>query len=494
MKSSKTSARPNRRKGRIRSLAVFFTALTWIFAGLAAQERFRRTPPPPEPFPSLRLPNIEQATLSNGLKLAVVFREGLQLISLQLVILSGENASPPRLPGLAAAAACMFERGTMRRSASDIEGLIDAMGGSLNVTVQQDATFISYTFLEDYLDNALSLLSEIILQPAYNELDWLDVRRTMASSLQNMEEDPDFISRRLLLRRLYENSPVREPLLGAGQFRAINLRDISDFTKRHYRPNNALMVLAGNISLRTATRKVSHFLNTWEAGPSGSDRLPSPQPNSSLRVCFVDMPRAPAATICLGNIIPSISSPLHFPLQVFNQVLGGTPNSRLFLNLRESKAIAYYAFSENLLMASHGVFMVRARVTPEAVAPAISEILREIRRAMTERILPMEIEQAKSYLIGHFPLALESLDQLSMRVAALLAYRLGGDYWDRYVENTMLVSSEAVQSCAQQLPLLAPLVVVAGDQSVLLEHLRNFEKVEVYDKKGDLQYTLVKER
>jgi len=478
----------------IRILAAALPTLWLLTAGLEAQERFRRTPPPPEPLPALRLPNIEQATLSNGLKVAVVFRDGLPLLSLQLVVFSGENASPSDLPGTATAAAHMFDRSTLRRSAADIEGLIDAMGGTLDVTVQQEMTIISLTFLEEHLDDALRLVSERLLQPVFSEPDWIEVRRDLSYSLLLQEEEPAFISRRILLQRLYHGSPVHEPLLGSGHFRIIRARDIADFADTHYRPNNALIVLAGNISFRTATRKVSHYLNTWQPGPPPGPSAPPPRPNSELRICFVDMPQTAEATICLGNIIPPISGPEYFPLLVLNQVLGGTPHSRLFLNLRESKAYAYYAFSENLFLGSHGVFLVRARVTPEAVAEAVTEILREIRRATAERILPAEIEQAKSYLIGHFPLSLESPEQLSRRVAAIQAYRLGSRHWDRYLENIMLVSAETVHATAQKLSLNTPLVVVTGDRSRLLEHLRHFDKIEVYDKKGELQYTLVKER
>ena len=113
---------------------------------------------------------------------------------------------------------------------------------------------------------------------------------------------------------------------------------------------------------------------------------------------------------------------------------------------------------------------------------------------MAERITPAEIEQAKSYLLGNFPLSLEPLEHFSARVAELQAYRLGPDYWGRFMENIMLVNAETVQEAVQRLPLLTPVVVLAGDLSFLADHLKSFEKVEVYDKKGSLLYALVKER
>jgi zinc protease len=481
-------------KNWFRKQAVFLLLALLAGLGLGGQERFRRTPPLPEPLLALRLPNIESATLSNGLKLAVAYRQGLPLLSLQLVILSGENSSPLQLPGCATAAAHMFDRGTLTSSALKIEERIDSLGGSLSISVHPDITLISFTFLEEYLDSALELLAEMILQPLWTEQEWVNIRRILTYELQDKENDPDFVARRLLFRLLYRKQPAREALLSSDLFRNMRLKDVSDFAVRHYRPNNALLVLAGDISLRTAARKVSHYLNTWPPLPGESPPSQSPRPNSDLRLCFVDVPGSAECTIFLGNIGPPASTPDFFSLLVFNQLLGGTPYSRFFLNLRESKAYAYYAFSEIIFLNTHSIFLVRARVRPAAAAAAVAEILREMRRAMTERVLPAEIEQAKSYLLGNVPLTIERLERFSDRVAELQAFRLGPDHWNQFMENIMLVSGETVQEAVQNLPLLSPVVVIAGDQSILVDPLRSFEKVEVYDKKGELQYSLSKEK
>jgi zinc protease len=476
--------------GRMLLTAAAFLAGTVLLG----QERFRKTPPLPEPLPAVRLPNIESVTLSNGLRVAVAFREGVPLLSLELVILAGENSSPLQLPGAATVAAHMLDRGTAVSSASQIEERIAALGGRLSIAVQPDTTSISFTFLEEYLDDALELLAEMILQPLWTEQEIANVRRTLSFSLRDKENDSDFVARRLLFRLLYRNQAVREALLSSELFRKIRLRDVSDFAGQFYRPNNTLLVLAGNINLRTAVRKVSHFFNTWAPVPLESPPPPPPRPNAEFKLVVVDMRGADDCLIYLGNIGPPASSTDFFPLLVFNQLLGGTPNSRLFLNLRESKAYAYFAFSENAFLARHSIFLVRARVRPEAADASVTEILREFRRVMTERIMPAEIEQAKSYLLGNFPLTIERLERFSARVAELQAFRLGQDYWDRFMENIMLVNAETVQETAQKLPLLSPIVVLAGDLTFLADHLKSFEKVEVYDKKGALQYTLVKEK
>ncbi len=177
---------------------------------------------------------------------------------------------------------------------------------------------------------------------------------------------------------------------------------------------------------------------------------------------------------------------------VLNQVLGGTPASRLFMNLRESKGFAYYAFSEIDLFKACGVFFIRAKVRPEVAYDSVMEILKEIEKITKEKMPSYEIEQAKSYLIGNFPLKIETFDDLSLKVAQIQAFQLGEEHWSKYYENVMLIDSKKVFEIAQKFPILTPVVVIVGDIKTTLEHIRQFDEVDVYNNKGILQYSIRK--
>jgi predicted Zn-dependent peptidase len=177
---------------------------------------------------------------------------------------------------------------------------------------------------------------------------------------------------------------------------------------------------------------------------------------------------------------------------VLNQILGGTPGSRLFMNLRESKGYAYYAFSEVDLYKSCSVFWVRARVTPEAVVPSVREILREIGPEAVAKVSSFEIEQAKSFLIGNFPLRNEALPDLAFRAAQVRSFELGDDHWNRYTQNIILVNQERVLETGRRVLEPPPVVVIAGNIHELAEHLREFDKVDVYDAQGNLKWSVKK--
>jgi len=459
---------------------------------LAAQERFRKSPPVPDPLAQLKLPAIESVKLSNGLTVAVVTTRNRPVIALELVVQAGEVWSPEGLPGLAAFTAEMLGRGTLSLSAADIEERVESMGGSLTITTSPDVTRFSLHCLDEYLDAALEIMSRMILEPALATKEITALKRIQYYDILEKQRDPDFVGRRQLLRLLFRDHPYRNAFYNEDVIKNINRKDILAFYEKYYRPNNAALILTGNVSLTTASRRVSHHFNTWRTADIDRGSIPAPQPNGEARVCLVDVPLAKEATLVIGNVIFPLGDPDYFPFAVLNQALGGTPNSRLFMNLRESKGYAYFAFSRTEFFRYGGVFSVQARVVPSACQAAVQEILRELHTLTREKISTFEIEQAKSQLIGNFPLQVERPSQLADRVAEMVAYSLSAAHWERFYDSIMLIDAERVYQVALRYLERPPIVIIVGDRSRLAEFLDGFDKIEVYDARGNLQYTLTK--
>ncbi len=476
---------------RGRGPAGFLCALL-LCGGAAAQDRFRKSPPLPDPLPELRLPQIESAVLSNGLTVAVVRKPSSSMISLQVVVLAGEADSPPKIPGVASVAAHMIGRGDGLLTSAEIEARLESLGGELTAAVSLEQSVFTFNVLEEDLDRALEVLAAVFLRASFPEKPFEAVKRTLYYDLAEREKDPEFVAKRQLMRYLFKGHPFRTATYNGDVIKDISRQDVAAFYDRFYRPNNTVLVLAGNMNIQTASRRVSHHFNMW--APRARDRffLPPPVPNLEEQIIFVDMPQAREATIFLGNVIPPATGPDHFPFMVLNQILGGTPGSRLFMNLRESKGYAYYAFSEVDLYKSCSVFWVRARVTPEAVVPSVREILREIGPEAVAKVSSFEIEQAKSFLIGNFPLRNEALPDLAFRAAQVRSFELGDDHWNRYTQNIILVNQERVLETGRRVLEPPPVVVIAGNIHELAEHLREFDKVDVYDALGNLKWSVKK--
>lgn len=458
---------------------------------LCAQERFRRSPPLPEPFAELSLPLIETHTLTNGLGIAVVRRQDHPVISIRLIIMTGESSSPDNLPGIATLCARMITKGSANLRAEDIEEKIESIGGSISVETHPDYTEFSFFFLEEYLDDALQLLGEILLRPSFPRLEIGNVQRSMFYDLAIQNNNPEFIARRLLYQIIFGSHPYKKIIFDQGGIKNLNRRDIVSFYSKHYRPNNAKLILIGNLNLEIASRKVSRFLSPWEKQEMEYASIPILNPRDKMKICFIDLPQAKDATILMGNIIFPIASRDYFPFIVFNQVIGGTPNSRLFMHLRESKSYAYYAFSEMQFFRSCGVFLITAKVLTEFSYAAIQEILREIDDLRNVPIPGQEIEQAKSYLIGNFPLKIETYEALSSKLSEIQAFGLGRDHWERYYTNIMHINSDAVSRMGQKYSLHTPVIVIVGNNEIM-EYLEEFERVSVYSPDGNLRYEITK--
>lgn len=472
----------------------------WAFIGiflcvglpLAQQERFRKSPPVPDPLPVLELPKIESTRLTNGLALAVISRSDQPFISLELVIMAGESQSPQSLPGLASFTAGMLSRGTPFISAEDLEERIDAIGGDFSTLTTPDCSLFSFHFLDGFLEQALEALSLMVLQPDFNDREVVALKRTQFYDLREKQRDPEFVGRRQLLRMLFKGHPYSQSFFSEDVLRSLTRKDVQAFYDLHYRPNNALVVLAGNLNLATAVRRVSHYFNVWPKKEIERPLLPPLQANVQDRFCFVDFPQAKEATLVIGNVIYPLAEPDYFPLAVILQVLGGTPFSRLFMNLREAKEYAYRAFSGLQLFRSCGYYTITAAVIPSATGASIKEILRELDQIARDKVSNFELEQAKSYLIGHFPIEISRLDQLSRRVSEQLALSLGDAHWGRFNDSIAQVDADRMFEVAQRYLVSRPVVVIVGDKELLLDQLRDIERLEVYDFKGVLLYTLVK--
>jgi len=475
--------------------AALFALLMILFvweSPLFSQERFRKSQPNPEPLSALKLPAVNSYTLTNGLAISVIQQDNLPVINLKMIIFAGESHSPEKLPGLATLTARMLRRGVSYLSFSKIEKQIEFMGGNFSVTIYPDYTLLSFTYLEEYLEEGIELLSKMLLQPTFFRREIINVKRTMYYDLVREYEDPEFIAKRQLYRLLFSGHNHLKSTYNEDVIKNLSQKDIVSFFQKYYRPNNAHLVLTGNINLPTASRKVSRHFSRWRRKEVKHTFVPPPKKNTKLRICLVDIRGLNDAWIYMGNVIPTMARQDIFPLLVMNQVLGGTRISRLFMNLRESKEYAYWAFSEVEFFKNFNVFFVKAKVRLEVTDASINEIIEETKKIIDKKIPSFEIEQAKSFLIGNFPLHIQTFDYLSAAVSEIKALNLGEEHWEKYYNNIMLISSEKAFEMAKTYLLSNPVVVIVGDASKILDHIHEFAEIEVYNRQGIKRQTNIR--
>jgi len=475
-------------------LACGLTAALTLAAPAPAsgQERFRRTPPLPDPFRELKLPAIETATLSNGLTVAATRRPGFPVVTVQLVILAGEADSPADLPFVATLTARMIGRRTRESSAEETAAMIDAVGGDFSVSVSMDYTVLTFHVPAEFMDRALELLRLMILQPEFSDLEAATAKRILSYELRDLEKSPEFAGRRQLLRLLFGGHPYGSAAVSWDVIRRITPRDIETFYGLFFRPNNAVLLVSGDAVPSASDQRLTLPFAPWTRRDVVRAPLVPPPANAAQKICLVDHPAAEDFVIFAGNLAPAPTSADYYPFLVLNQVLGGTMGSRLFMNLRESKGYAYEAFSEAEFFKSCGVFWAKARVTPQTIGASVEEIEREFRNLAAERIVPDELEVAKSFLIGNLPLKVKSLEGYAARLSQAVALGLTESDWGKASDSLMLVNADRVLETARRYLTPVPLVVIVGDRRRALPALGAFEAVDIYDSTGAFLMTLRK--
>jgi predicted Zn-dependent peptidase len=438
----------------------------------------------------LDLPELKRYNLSNNLRLVLVRRTGLPLINLHMTILTGESASPDEKPGLATFTANMLIRGSQDFSFSEIEEGIDSVGGRMVIKTSPDYTEFSFTFLQESLDEALALFSDMLLHPTFSRREIEDLQRSTFLDLTRKRMDADFAGKKLLVQLLFRNHAYQKMAFNDDVIRTYAQGDIRSFYQNFYAPDNALLVVTGNLNLDAATLMVSRYFNSWQEGISERIRVEAPTEKIPSQVCFLEIPRQRDVTIFAGSILPPKTSMDYFPLLVLNQALGGSPISRLFMNLRESKGFAYGAYSFMEFFQASGIFYVRAHVRPEVVGESVEEILDEIRTVSSTPLPSQEIETAKSNLLGQFPLTIETYADMAARIADMEALHLSDEHFENFFDKIISIDAQDVYETARRVSLVPPIVIIVGDQSVL-ENI-GFEKIDVYNNKGEYIHSITK--
>lgn len=451
-----------------------------------AQERFRRTPPYPDPLPSLVLPPVESEVIGNGLKILVISRNNNPLFNLQILIQAGESDSPSELPGLATVAAQMLLRGTATVSPGEVEERLALLGITHSIEIQADYMIFSFSFLDENLEAALSLISLFFVEPSFPAIELSAVKREFYYQLLRRNQDPENVGYDFFLKRIFAGSGYNPGVLDEEVIKNISVRDVTQFHQRFMRPNNSIIVFNGKVTLAEAKRHSNRYLLRWVPRPverASVQRLVNRDIN---QICFLDLP-GPEVAIIAGNLTAPISSPDYHSLLVLNHLLGGSTSSRLFMNLRELKGQAFYAFSELSYLRGNGLFWVRAKTAPPAVAEAIGTINSILHGLSEERIEAEELERAKTYLMGNMPLQLQSPETLSKRFGLLSIFELPSDFWLRYFQNIMPINADSLREVSRKYLSTRPLVVIAADATETLDYLKEFDKINVYNRKGQFQ-------
>lgn len=446
----------------------------------------REAPPPPLTIREFTLPEIHESELDNGLRVVIIPQNDLPILGVQLILPGGGSIVPERLAGMAGITAGLLTRGTTTRTAQEIAGQIEQIGGELDASASSDALTISSLVLSEHTSVAFDLLSDVALNPVFPPEE-LEIQRQRAlTNLQSTLADPADVATRVFSAVVYGEHPYGN-LITEDAYNAITRDDVAAYYRGLLDPTRATLIIAGDISLEAALEQAETAFGSWQGTGEAAERVAFPEmPTHERAIYLVDRPGSTQVELLVGHPGVIGSAPERRVLQVVNNILGGGAASRLFQNLREQRGYTYGVYSGFNFPVDRGLFTVTAAVRPDVLTPALEEIIAEIERIQSEPVSTDELENNKSNLLGRYARSLETVLGLAGQVASFEVRGVPLSELEIYPETVAQVDASAVLSAAQTYLYPDSLVIVAvGDAAVIRPALEAVAPVILVDANGE---------
>ena len=426
----------------------------------------------PRPF---EFPKAASKTLTNGLRVFVVTDHREPAVAARLVLLSaGSIKDPSSMPGVAQMTAALLTQGTEKRSAREIAETIDFLGGTLQATADRDGTTITLDVVKKDLGTGMDLMSDAVLHPAFapDELD--RQRQQVLSSLQVQYADPNYLATLVFARVLYGNSAYGLP--EAGTPRSVQEFRRDDFVKFHdanYAPNGALLAFAGDITPDEAFAITEKYFGLWQKTSVAADIPAAGSLTTGQHIWLLDKPDAVQTQIRLGKFSIRRSDPDYLPLEVTNHIFGGSYNSRLNTEVRIKKGLTYDASSSLNAHRYAGSLSVNTFTRTETTVEALKLVMNLLGGMANGEITQRELNFARDYLAGVYPISCETAEQVADRVLIAAAFELPADYNQTYPAKVRAMSLDQVQATARKYFTARDLdIVLAGNVGAFRDSLK----------------------
>lgn len=453
---------------------------------MSQPEPFRsQAPAPLQPRP-IAIPAPRETVLSNGLALVVVEDNRLPLVSYRLAFRLGGAFDPPGLPGLTDLLAGLMPEGTKSRTSREIADEAARMGASLSAGANSDYTIVASSALTRFNDQILDLMAEVVLEPSFPEHEVELAKQNTKESLRQQRAQPSFLASEMVSRVMFGEHPYSVVAPTPESIDRTTRDEIVRFHRSKLVPNNAVMIVAGDIRYDDILNRIESLFSTWNRGEDVVANFPAPPVRTKRTAYLIDRPGSAQSNIVIANSGINRTNPDYFPLMLMHTVLGATASSRLFMNLREEKGYTYGAYSNLDARRSAGTFRATAEVRSAVTGDSLKEFFYELDRIRSEPVSQKEISDAKSYLTGVFPIRLETQEGLIDQLVQIKMLNLPDDYLHKYRERVQAVTIEEIQRVAEKYvrPDDAALIVV-GDAASVLEQIRPYcEDIEIYNTAG----------
>jgi len=442
-----------------------------------AQKADRSKPPELGAPPSLSLPPIQKATLSNGIPVIVVEKHSVPVLQMSLTLRAGSVLEGPDKIGLASLTAAMLKEGAGDKSSLELADAIDYLGASLYASAGTHTTGVSLNTPLSKFEKAFDLFADIILRPTFpaNELERL--RKERLTSLVQMYDQPTMVAATAAAKLVFgEKHPYGRGTMGTEKtLKGFTLEDLKGFYGKYFNASNASFIVVGDIKMADIVAKLEKTFGNWQKGEAAKVKVPVADQVKGRTIYLIDKPDAPQSVVRISRVGVERTTPDYFPIMVMNTILGGSFSSRLNNNLREKNGYTYGAGSAFDMRPAPGAFSANSSVQTAVTDKAMTEFMKEL-NAILEQVSDQELTRAKNYLALGYPGDFETVGQVASQLGDLMLYNLPGDYFNTYIKNVLSVTKSDVRRVAKK--YIDPkniAIIVVGDKKTVEKGLNDLK-------------------
>jgi zinc protease len=445
--------------------------------------------PPGGPDPAFTLPAIEKTKLSNGLNLWVVKQSELPIVSMNLVLNAGGIFESADKSGVTSMTASMLTQGTKTRSAVEISNALQSIGASVNAGASWDASSVSMQTLTKNLDQALDIYSDVVLNPSFPATEFETLRRRTLVGFLQRKSSPTAVADVVYNKVLYGSQPYSRQLSGDEKtVKAMKREDLVGFYDAYYRPNNATLIVVGDVETNAVKAKLEKAFGGWKQGDVPAAKIEEQTMAAKPAIYLVEKPGAAQSSVTIGQVGVDRGNPDFYAIQVMNSILGGGGTARLFMNLREDKGYTYGAYSRFVFRRNAGPFSASGEIQTVSTKEAVQEFMKElngIRGGIP--VTPNELEVNKQSIIRRFPSGFETVGSISAQLSNLVIYDLPDSYFNDFISKVRAVTIDDVNRVANKyLDPSKMAIVIVGDRKTIEPGLKELGySITVLDAEGN---------
>ena len=475
---------------RVNTKLIALGALLTVAGAAGAQTTPTEKPPAPGPLRKFDVPPIQTATLPNGVKIALIERHSLPVVTARIQLDAGAVREPAAKSGVAVLTANLLSEGTREFTGAQIAEKMAALGAQFGTGGQFGSVQANVTSLPNVFGEAFSLAAKTVIEPRFDEADFNRVRATSIANFEQSMASAAGVANRVFVNAIYDPSTPYARLSGGtkASLEALTRDDVVSWHRTMYSPRNTTVMFVGDITMPAARALVEKALGSWNvAAPTLAPLANKIRSNAGTRIILVDRPGSVQSSIIVGQGTVGWESPDYFGMTAISQVLGGGFGSRINTNLREKHGWSYGAFANFNPLVGAGAFSIASEIRTNATDSAIVEAVKEYKRIVEEPAPADEVRDQLNNVVASFPSSVQTVQGLMARMANVVTYGLAPDFYATYREKLAAISPADISRVGKSLLTPGAITVVAvGDLKAIEAPIRaaNIGTVEVWNAEG----------